>query len=110
MVRLSAGSGTGRRGDSATVNQALRLDITGVVQGVGFRPFVHRLALRHGLSGWVRNTSGEVQVEIEGSESAIDEFLEALEKEAPPLARIEQVQARPSRPNGLGDFSILESA
>jgi hydrogenase maturation protein HypF len=110
VVRLSAGTGTGRRGGTATVNQALHLDITGVVQGVGFRPFVHRLALRHGLSGWVRNASGEVQVEIEGSESAIDQFLEALEREAPPLARIEQVQARPSRPNGLGDFSILESA
>ena len=41
---------------------ALRLHVTGVVQGVGFRPFVHRLAVRHGLSGWVRNASGDVEM------------------------------------------------
>ena len=46
--------------------EARRVHVTGLVQGVGFRPFVHRLAVRHDLAGWVRNESGEVYVEVEG--------------------------------------------
>ncbi|MDE3127066.1 MAG: acylphosphatase, partial [Gemmatimonadota bacterium] len=44
----------------------LRLRVSGVVQGVGFRPFVHRLAARHGLRGWVRNTTGDVEIAVAG--------------------------------------------
>ncbi len=69
----------------------VRLHVTGVVQGVGFRPFVHRLALLHGLGGWVRNASGDVEIEVEGPSTALEQFLESLETDAPPLARIERV-------------------
>jgi hydrogenase maturation factor HypF (carbamoyltransferase family) len=53
---------------------------------VGFRPFVHRLAVRHGLAGWVRNTSGRVVVHVEGDPGSIDEFAASLGSEAPVLA------------------------
>jgi hydrogenase maturation protein HypF len=60
---------------------ALDVRVTGVVQGVGFRPFVHRLAARHGLAGWIRNASGNVQIAVEGTPGALEEFLRALESE-----------------------------
>lgn len=116
MVRLPPGAGAtrGDLGDVATVlapdRTAVRLDITGVVQGVGFRPFVHRLALRHGLGGWVRNASGEVQCEIEGTRPSIEAFLGELREKAPPLARIDQVETRPAVPTGTHRFTIVQSA
>ncbi|HET9708518.1 MAG TPA: carbamoyltransferase HypF [Gemmatimonadales bacterium] len=91
------------------VATAARLRVSGVVQGVGFRPFVHRLAARCGLAGWVRNTAGEVQIEIEGPAEAIAEFRQTLEREAPPLARIERVELEPLPPAGRTAFEIRTS-
>lgn len=88
---------------------ALRVRVTGQVQGVGFRPFVHRLALRHNLHGWVRNESGAVEIAVEGGGDALAAFLRGLEGEAPPLARIEAVRTAPCAPGGVGAFRILES-
>jgi hydrogenase maturation protein HypF len=90
--------------------QALRIRVRGTVQGVGFRPFVHRLALRHGLAGWVRNTGGAVELEIEGEPCALDAFLAALPREAPPLARIAELEAEARPPAGRRAFRIVESA
>ena len=87
-----------------------RVAITGVAQGVGFRPFVHRLALRYELAGWVRNEAGGVEIVIEGSTQGIDAFVVALEAEAPPLARLDTVMVEPAGPTGLAAFTILESA
>jgi hydrogenase maturation protein HypF len=89
---------------------ALDVRVTGVVQGVGFRPFVHRLAARHGLAGWIRNAAGDVQIAVEGAPDALVEFLHALESEAPPLARIERVTTEPQAPTGLDGFRIQVSA
>ncbi|HEU5170162.1 MAG TPA: carbamoyltransferase HypF [Gemmatimonadales bacterium] len=89
---------------------AMRLRITGVVQGVGFRPFVHRLALRHALTGWVRNSAGDVRIEVEGGAAAIDAFVRELAEQAPPLARIERIQTRRRGPAGRRRFEILGSA
>ncbi|MDY7079997.1 MAG: carbamoyltransferase HypF [Chloroflexota bacterium] len=69
------------------------IHVTGVVQGVGFRPFVYNLAARLGLSGWVLNSSAGVEIEAFGSAAVLDEFVERLQSEAPPLSRIEQVTA-----------------
>ncbi len=91
------------------VRAALRLRVAGVVQGVGFRPFLHRLALHHGLAGWVLNSAGDVQIEIEGAPEELEAFVRALRSEAPPLARIEQLQAEPCVPSGLQTFTIRES-
>src|SRR6516164_11765570 len=72
--------------------------VTGTVQGVGFRPFVYSLATRLGLSGFVGNDSGGVFAEIEGPPAAVEEFLVALERDAPPLSRIDQVVCTNMRP------------
>ncbi len=113
MVRLPAGPGSSRRpgvADQAVLGRvALRLRVTGVVQGVGFRPFVYRLALRHGLVGSVRNASGDVQIEVEGSAVGLEQFLQCLREEAPPLARIHQMDALPCTPTGADGFAILQS-
>ncbi|HET7789510.1 MAG TPA: carbamoyltransferase HypF [Gemmatimonadales bacterium] len=94
---------------AAPTRSGLRLRVTGVVQGVGFRPFVHRLALRNGLSGWVRNASGEVRIEVEGPEDALGRFSEALRLEAPPLARIAAVTVERRPALGGSGFAILPS-
>ena len=69
----------------------LHIDIHGIVQGVGFRPFVHRLVGQYGLTGWVRNSSEGAELELEGAEEALEGFLSALRESAPPLALIESV-------------------
>jgi len=89
---------------------AYRLRVTGLVQGVGFRPFVHRLALRHQLGGWVRNTTGDVQIAVEGAPAELEAFVAELRQEAPPLARIEAVGVDPAEVEGLDRFVILASA
>ncbi len=83
-----------------------RASVRGVVQGVGFRPFVHRLAIRYQVDGWVRNASGEVALGLEGEEDALHAFLAALRQEAPPLARIESVTVDWTEPTGLSGFVI----
>jgi hydrogenase maturation protein HypF len=88
---------------------ACRVQVQGVVQGVGFRPFVYRLAQRFALSGWVRNDSGAVEIALEGAAEHIQEFLVALEREPPPLARIARVAVRPAAAEGLAGFAIATS-
>ena len=72
----------------------LHIDIHGIVQGVGFRPFVHRLVGQYGLTGWVRNSSEGAELELEGAEEALEGFLSELRESAPPLALIESVEVR----------------
>lgn len=85
------------------------IHVTGIVQGVGFRPFVYALAKRHALKGWVRNTSAGVDIALDGDAAALQAFLSALESEAPPLARIDRVTVEGRGPNGFSDFEILPS-
>jgi hydrogenase maturation protein HypF len=89
--------------------QGARIHITGVVQGVGFRPFVYALALRHGLKGWVRNTSAGVDIQVDGAPNALSAFIEQLRSEAPPLARIDRLDYEYCLPNGFSDFEIIVS-
>jgi len=91
------------------VKNLARIKVRGVVQGVGFRPFVYRLACEHNLRGWVRNTSGNVAIEVEGDEAALKSFIAALETEAPPMARIEEVTATFHTPEGYTGFEIRGS-
>ena len=86
-----------------------RFRIRGVVQGVGFRPFVYGLALRHGLDGFVLNDGEGVVVEVEGGEESLDAFAERLRTEAPALARIDAVVAEPLGPTGTRGFEIVAS-
>jgi hydrogenase maturation protein HypF len=91
------------------VRRAVRIHIQGVVQGVGFRPFVYGLAKRHALTGWVRNTSGGVQIEAEGGAEALEAFVSELESEAPPLAHIDRVDHEDFDAPGFTGFEILTS-
>jgi hydrogenase maturation protein HypF len=86
-----------------------RVRVEGIVQGVGFRPFVHALAGRLGLAGLVGNDAGGVFVEVEGAADTVGRFLEALAAEAPPLAVIERVTATPLDPTGARGFAIAPS-
>lgn len=83
--------------------------IEGIVQGVGFRPFVHRQAARLGLSGWARNTAAGLELELEGPNAALDDFQNILRTAPPPLAVMEEVQVQPVPPTGERDFAILPS-
>ncbi len=87
----------------------IRVNVWGVVQGVGFRPFIYRIALRRGLEGWVRNTSEKVEIEIEGHENALRTFLDELKSEAPPVSRIEKVEVVRGEVKGYDSFRIVKS-
>jgi hydrogenase maturation protein HypF len=86
-----------------------RVRVEGIVQGVGFRPFVHALAGRLGLAGLVGNDAGGVFVEVEGAAETVERFLAALAAEAPPLAVIERVTATSLEPTGAAGFAIAPS-
>ena len=87
----------------------VRLDITGVVQGVGFRPAVARIAAGHGLSGWVCNDAGSVHCELEGPAEAVDAAVSALRETPPPMARIDTLNVTTVVPRGGSGFGIVES-
>ncbi len=72
--------------------EAVHIKIHGIVQGVGFRPFVHRLVREHGLAGSIRNTSSGVELELEGERAALEAFVRSLPERAPRLALIEQIE------------------
>ena len=84
--------------------------IEGIVQGVGFRPYVHRLARQLGLSGWARNTAAGLELELEGPAAALDAFGEALRTAPPPLAVVEGVHSEEIPPTGEAGFVIRPSA
>ncbi len=91
------------------VTKLAKIGVRGVVQGVGFRPFVYRLAQEHNLKGWVRNTSESVEIEVEGNEETLNNFLINLRMKAPPMARIERIEATFYPPNDYTEFQILKS-
>jgi hydrogenase maturation protein HypF len=85
------------------------LRVKGIVQGVGFRPFVYNLATGLGLNGTVRNTSQGVEILLEGQPGVIELFTSALQTQPPPLARIDSVEVSPQEISGVRGFTILES-
>lgn len=87
----------------------LRMRVRGIVQGVGFRPFVYALAARYALAGHVGNDAAGVFVEVEGVDEALAAFQRALRDEAPPLAHIESVTTEVMPPRDETTFVILES-
>ncbi len=88
--------------------KAARISVRGVVQGVGFRPFVYRLAHEHNLKGWVRNTSGNVEIEVEGKEESVRNFITDLEAKSPPLARIGNIVITFQLPKSDTKYEIFE--
>ena len=95
-----------------TPRQSLKsasISVRGIVQGVGFRPFVYGLAVEHNIKGWVYNTSEDVKIEVEGETEAVEQFERELETKAPPLAHIESVTIEHHPPLGYKNFEIRQS-
>ncbi len=91
--------------------KALRIRIAGLVQGVGFRPFIHRIALKTGVSGYCLNLGGsEVEIYIEGTNKQLEEFKKLLYKEKPPPAIMEKIVFSYEEPKGYSGFKILRSS
>jgi hydrogenase maturation protein HypF len=95
---------------AAPASGARRITVSGRVQGVGFRPFVYRLAHTHELTGWVRNRTGLVEVHIQGRHEALHAFTRNLFQQAPPVSRPRLESCVPAEVSGPDDFRILESA
>lgn len=85
------------------------LQVSGIVQGVGFRPYTYNLALKLGLTGWVKNTAQGAFIELEGAAANIEEFISLLKKEGPPLAQIDDIDVTSLPVAGDKNFTILES-
>ncbi len=94
---------------SAHPQSRLRVEIHGAVQGVGFRPFVYRLATELDLTGWVINDTQGVFIEVEGSEPAVRRFSERLPAEAPPRAIVQTIESAWLEPAGFARFEIRHS-
>lgn len=88
---------------------AWRIAVKGIVQGVGFRPTVYRLADEHQIRGWIRNTSWGVEIHAEADDGALNAFCRALTDQAPPLAHIESVTSESAAYTGHDAFAILKS-
>jgi len=86
-----------------------KIFLSGVVQGVGFRPFVYQLAHRYELKGYVLNDSTGVELELEGNANKIDAFIEDLYQDLPLLARIDSIQSSDGRMRGYKEFNIIQS-
>ena len=87
-----------------------RIQVRGIVQGVGFRPFVYRLATELALDGWVRNDAAGVTIDVQGDGHRVEQLARRLRDEAPPLARVDSVARCACEPDAARDgFAILES-
>ena len=95
--------------ETRTANRRERVRVRGTVQGVGFRPFVYRLATQLSLSGWVLNDAEGVLAEVEGDPSVLDDFVRRVASEAPPLARVESVERESRVAQGAIGFAIEAS-
>ncbi len=91
------------------MKKACFIRLGGIVQGVGFRPFVYRLAGNHALAGWVLNGEQGVEIHVEGDEAALRVFVGEVESHAPPAAHIASLQVEPAEVAGFCDFSIRAS-
>jgi len=93
----------------ASTTRRLHVRVAGTVQGVGYRPFVFRLAAELGLAGWVRNDERGVEVEVEGDRRALSEFVERLSADAPPLASVASLATELQAVRGEDSFEIALS-
>lgn len=89
---------------------AVDIIVFGVVQGVGFRPFIYRLAREHNYKGWVNNIGFGVKIHLESEEKTdFNKFLKAIDNQKPPLSQIEEIDIQPSSYSGYKDFKIEKS-
>ena len=91
------------------MSTACSIRVRGVVQGVGFRPFVYRLAQANTLTGWVLNAEQGVEIYLEGPEQQLEAFVHELKMKPPPAASIAEIEVKPTEAVGLKEFTIRES-
>jgi len=91
------------------MKSGLSIRVRGVVQGVGFRPFVYRLAQTHALAGWVLNGEDGVEIHVEGDQSSLNTFLRDLRTQTPPAASITEIEVNAAGCSEFGTFTIRES-
>ncbi len=92
-----------------SLNKSIQIIVTGLVQGVGFRPFVYRIAKKFELAGWVQNTNENVRIEVYGKPENINQFLVSLRNDAPPAAMIEDISILEIASKTFTEFRILDS-
>jgi len=97
---FNTGRGAGRR---------VLVKVQGIVQGVGFRPFIYQLAKRRRLNGWVRNQSDGVEIEVAGPSDLVQDFIGSISRESPPLARIVNIETADLPYRELEEFKIISS-
>jgi len=95
--------------DALQLQKRIAVRVRGVVQGVGFRPFVYRLALEHRLAGFIGNDTNGVTIEVEGFEEQLEAFVACLKSDAPPMARIDSIAVEELAANGETGFRIVTS-
>jgi hydrogenase maturation protein HypF len=108
-MKSSATSGSSSGSSDMRDISGACISVRGVVQGVGFRPFIHRLARRHELNGFVANTTSGVLIEVEGDPEHIRTFYRDIEKNAPPFAQIQSKSIHPQPPENFDGFTIRTS-
>ena len=86
----------------------VNISVRGVVQGVGFRPFIYQMATRYNLRGWVCNTSEDVRIEVEGELKDIEEFLPGIREQAPPMSHIQDITVTQGLPTGYEQFEMRQ--
>jgi hydrogenase maturation protein HypF len=94
---------------TVAISSACSIRVRGVVQGVGFRPYVYRLAQANALAGWVLNGDEGVEIFLEGAESGLHTFVQELKTQPPPAASIAEVEVHRAVPLGLNEFIIRQS-
>ncbi|MGA8428800.1 MAG: carbamoyltransferase HypF [Candidatus Sulfotelmatobacter sp.] len=94
---------------TVAISSACSIRVRGVVQGVGFRPYVYRLAQANALAGWVLNGDEGVEIFLEGAEPGLKAFVQALKTQPPPAACVAEVEVHDAVPRGLNEFTIRES-
>jgi hydrogenase maturation protein HypF len=100
---------TVRAPSKAAPNTRAHIEVRGIVQGVGFRPFVYRLADELALAGWVRNDGAGVTIEVEGDPRQVSRMAQRLRTDAPPRARIDSIAVQSCEPRSAAGFAIVES-
>ena len=98
-----------RKAKNNVRNCGKKIFVKGIVQGVGFRPFVYSLAVNYQLTGQVCNSSSGVEIELNGSPENLEKFIHDLKNSPPPLAKIDKITLLDIEPNSFPDFKIIPS-
>ena len=95
---------------SSSINSSTEISVKGIVQGVGFRPFIYNLAQEYGLKGTVSNSEAGVVIHVDGHTKSINSFISDIRTKAPPISKIIKINSKPCNPTGEKGFNIISSS